>query len=71
MDHVWPVARGGRSVPSNLVPACISCNSRKNASTPLPWVERGFMAFPDQWHDLLTLAIETNTDQWIEEDLNG
>jgi 5-methylcytosine-specific restriction endonuclease McrA len=30
MDHVVPLARGGRHDPSNIVPACGSCNSRKH-----------------------------------------
>lgn len=28
-DHVLPVSAGGRTVPGNIVPACVSCNSRK------------------------------------------
>ncbi|MGN1360204.1 MAG: HNH endonuclease [Kiritimatiellia bacterium] len=34
MDHVVPVARGGRSVRSNVVPACEACNKSKAAVTP-------------------------------------
>ena len=34
MDHVVPVARGGRSVRSNCVPCCKDCNNRKKALTP-------------------------------------
>ncbi len=34
MDHVIPVARGGRSVKSNCVPACKTCNNEKRALTP-------------------------------------
>ena len=34
MDHVIPVARGGRSVRSNCVPCCKECNNRKKAKTP-------------------------------------
>ena len=34
MDHLVPVARGGRSVRSNCVPCCKDCNSRKKAYTP-------------------------------------
>ena len=34
MDHVIPVARGGRSVKSNCVPCCKDCNNRKKSSTP-------------------------------------
>lgn len=34
MDHVVPVARGGRSVRSNCVPCCKECNNEKKAKTP-------------------------------------
>jgi 5-methylcytosine-specific restriction protein A len=29
MDHLVPLARGGRSTKGNLVPACKECNTRK------------------------------------------
>ena len=29
MDHLVPLARGGRSVKSNLVPCCKSCNTQE------------------------------------------
>lgn len=34
-DHMQPLTRGGSNWPENLVPACKSCNSSKNAKTPL------------------------------------
>ena len=34
MDHVVPVARGGRSSKGNVVPACKDCNNRKKLLTP-------------------------------------
>ena len=34
LDHVIPVARGGKSVKSNCVPCCKECNNRKKAYTP-------------------------------------
>ena len=34
MDHVIPVARGGRSTRGNCVPCCKECNSSKKAYTP-------------------------------------
>lgn len=71
VDHVWPVSRGGRSVPGNLVPACSSCNSSKNNGDPTPWFERGSAAFPNAWADLVSLALALNTDHWLEATLNG
>ena len=34
MDHVIPVARGGTSTKSNVVPACKNCNAKKTCATP-------------------------------------
>ncbi len=34
MDHIVPIARGGRSVKGNVAPACKDCNSRKKLLTP-------------------------------------
>lgn len=39
MDHVVPVARGGKSIRGNLVPACKECNSRKKYLLPMEWDE--------------------------------
>jgi 5-methylcytosine-specific restriction endonuclease McrA len=37
MDHVVPVARGGRSVKGNLVPCCKACNNAKQGLLPMEW----------------------------------
>lgn len=34
MDHVIPVARGGKSERGNVVPACLACNRQKRCLTP-------------------------------------
>jgi hypothetical protein len=60
-DHVMPVAMGGLSDPTNIVPACRSCNSSKRSSNPLPWIYRGATAFPNQWMELLELG-----ESWID-----
>lgn len=39
MDHIVPIARGGRSTKSNVVPACKDCNSKKKYWLPLEWDE--------------------------------
>lgn len=33
MDHVVPLAQGGRSTKGNLVPACKACNTKKRDKT--------------------------------------
>ncbi|PIE62044.1 MAG: HNH endonuclease [Desulfobacterales bacterium] len=37
MDHVIPIARGGRSEKFNLVPCCKSCNTQKRQMLPAEW----------------------------------
>ncbi len=39
MDHLVPLARGGRSTKNNLVPACKTCNTKKKSMLPLEWEE--------------------------------
>lgn len=34
LDHVIPVARGGKSTRGNCVPCCRDCNAKKGARTP-------------------------------------
>jgi 5-methylcytosine-specific restriction protein A len=35
LDHVVPLARGGKSTPGNCVVACRSCNENKKLHTPV------------------------------------
>ena len=39
MDHIIPVARGGRSEKFNLVPCCKECNTKKRQMLPSEWQE--------------------------------
>jgi 5-methylcytosine-specific restriction endonuclease McrA len=39
MDHVIPIARGGKAARNNVVPACRECNSRKKYLLPMEWDE--------------------------------
>ncbi len=34
MDHIVPLARGGKSTRGNVVPACAECNRKKKLETP-------------------------------------
>jgi 5-methylcytosine-specific restriction protein A len=43
MDHVVPIARGGRSAKGNVVPSCKKCNVHKKLLTP---AERLLLARP-------------------------
>lgn len=37
MDHLVPIARGGRSTKDNLVPSCKECNTQKKTLLPIEW----------------------------------
>jgi 5-methylcytosine-specific restriction endonuclease McrA len=37
MDHIVPLARGGRTTKGNVVPACKDCNNRKKSMLPMEW----------------------------------
>ncbi|MCG8685465.1 MAG: HNH endonuclease [Desulfobacterales bacterium] len=37
MDHVIPIARGGKSEKFNLVPCCKACNTQKRQMLPAEW----------------------------------
>lgn len=37
MDHVVPIALGGTNTYRNIIPACKSCNSRKNSTELIAW----------------------------------
>lgn len=36
-DHLEPISKGGRTIQSNIVPACASCNSSKGADDFKEW----------------------------------
>ena len=37
MDHVVPLARGGKSTKGNVVPCCKECNTKKKQLLPMEW----------------------------------
>jgi 5-methylcytosine-specific restriction protein A len=39
MDHIVPLARGGRSTKDNLVTCCKECNNKKKTLLPIEWEE--------------------------------
>jgi 5-methylcytosine-specific restriction endonuclease McrA len=39
MDHIVPLARGGRSSKDNLVACCKECNTKKKTLLPIEWDE--------------------------------
>jgi len=39
MDHIVPLARGGKSTKGNVVTACKECNTKKKSMLPIEWEE--------------------------------
>ena len=37
MDHIVPLARGGKTTKSNVVPCCKECNEQKLHLLPVEW----------------------------------
>ena len=37
MDHIIPISKGGKTTPDNIIPACSSCNSSKQAEDVVEW----------------------------------
>ena len=40
MDHIVPLARGGKSTKGNIAPSCMKCNRNKKLETPAEVVLR-------------------------------
>lgn len=43
MDHIVPIARGGKSAKGNVVPSCKQCNTTKKYYTPAEIILRDKM----------------------------
>lgn len=37
MDHIVPLARGGKTTKSNVAPCCKECNNQKRLLLPMEW----------------------------------
>ena len=37
MDHIVPIARGGRTTKGNVVTCCKACNNQKKQLLPMEW----------------------------------
>jgi hypothetical protein len=58
VDHVIPVALGGTDDPSNLVTACVPCNTGKSASSPDAPVVDDVAADALRWSRAMARAAE-------------
>lgn len=55
IDHFIPIVEGGSDCLSNLVPACIHCNSTKHKSDPLKWYKSQSFYSEKRWREILRL----------------
>lgn len=63
LDHVTPRAQKGTNHPSNLVTACIKCNTRKADRTP----EQAHMPLITPIHDKITVGVDViNICKYVE-----
>ena len=55
LDHLHPRSKGGKSLTSNCVPCCLSCNGDKSDSEVLTWYrnqtfeDKNFMIPEEPW----------------------
>lgn len=55
-DHVVPISEGGRTEPSNVVPACISCNSKKRNMNVWEFLRKYDLRPPEEFFNRISLA---------------
>jgi 5-methylcytosine-specific restriction endonuclease McrA len=53
MDHFIPMAAGGKHEASNLLPACLSCNCRKNETDAFAWFQEQDFFSEQRWQEIL------------------
>lgn len=58
VDHVVPVALGGRDDPSNLVAACRDCNAGKSSAAPDAALVADVSDFALRWREAMDIAIQ-------------
>lgn len=68
VDHVVPVALGGKDVPENLVTACESCNSGKSSSSPDAPIVANVADDALRWARAMSMATELAQRDRGEED---
>jgi 5-methylcytosine-specific restriction endonuclease McrA len=76
-DHLVPISKGGQTVPSNMVPSCVTCNrgvGGKKAYEVLPWLYRKFgESLGDCVYDDIRrkqAIIESETRERVQDALN-
>jgi hypothetical protein len=62
-DHLIPLSKGGPDCLGNIVPACLYCNSSKNASDALEWYQRQPFYDRKRWQKILEILGKDNPNQ--------
>ena len=64
MDHIFPISKGGEDTADNLIWACKSCNSSKNATDMLEWhyINKSFPGL-FLYRNYMKLAVEYSVKQ--------
>lgn len=57
-DHLVPVSAGGRTIPGNIVPACVSCNSRKRSRDLNEFIESEGVILSAALENVIALGYE-------------
>jgi 5-methylcytosine-specific restriction endonuclease McrA len=55
LDHFVPLAKGGKHCLSNLVIACVYCNSSKSDSSPFDWYSKRDSFTVERWDNILEI----------------
>jgi len=61
VDHLQPLSKGGKSITSNCVPCCLSCNGKKSDYNVLDWYRK-----QDFYDPRRAMAIRA----WLNNELN-
>lgn len=57
-DHLLPVSSGGRTIPGNIVPACVSCNSKKGNRDLNDFIEKYDIEISTELESVIALGHE-------------
>jgi 5-methylcytosine-specific restriction endonuclease McrA len=63
IDHFLPISKGGTHSPSNLLPACNSCNGRKQARDPCEWFTAQPFYSKKRWLAILKMVGKSSTQR--------
>lgn len=68
VDHVFPVALGGKDEPENLVTACVDCNAGKSATSPDEHIVANVEADALRWSSAMRAAAAIHAERRAEVD---